>query len=49
MPICAYKKVPFFCLTCSPKCLLPHVLQGFVQKAQFSEIQAVRSGWGNYV
>ena len=30
-------------------CLLYRVIQDFVQRALFSEIQAVRSEWGKYV
>ena len=32
------------CLMCCIKCLLYRVIQDFVQKAVFSEIQAIRSG-----
>ena len=35
------------CLMFNPVCLLYCVIQDFVQKALFSEIQAIRSGWGN--
>ena len=42
-------KFDFFCLMYSPICLLYPFIQDFVQKAPFSEIQAIRSGWGNYV
>ena len=30
-------------------CLLYPVIQDFVQKVLFSEIEAIRSGYGNYV
>ena len=38
-----------FCLMCSPIYLLYRVIQDVVQKALFSEIQAIRSGRGNFV
>ena len=47
MPIPAYNQVPMFCLMCNPICLLYLVIQDFVQKDLFSEIHAIRSGWGN--
>ena len=40
-------KFNFFCLMCSPVCLLYLVMQDFKQQALFSEIQEIR--WGNYV
>ena len=40
----------FFCLIfCSTECLLYVVVQDFVKKTLFSEIQAIRRRWGNYV
>ena len=45
-PISAYNLVPIFCLICSPIWLLQHAIQDFVQKVIFSEIHAIRSGWG---
>ena len=47
--ISAYNQVPFFCPMGSSIYLLYCAIQDFVQKALFSEIQAIRSGWGNYV
>ena len=35
-----------FHFSTSPICLFYHVIQKFVQYALFSEIQAVRRGWG---
>ena len=43
-PTSAYNQVPF-CLICSPICLLYRVIQDFVQKAQLSEIQTIKSEW----
>ena len=47
--ICIQPSSIFICLMHSPVCLLCLVIQDFVQKALFSEIQANRCGWGNYV
>ena len=42
-PISAYNQVSVFYLMSSPICLLYRVIEEFLQKALFSEIQAIRS------
>ena len=42
---CIQPSSNMFCLMCSPICPLYRVIQDFVQKALFPEIQAIRSGW----
>ena len=39
----------YFCLMCRPTCLHYIVIQDFVQKALFSNILEIKSGWCNYV
>ena len=41
-------KFHFYRPMSSPICLLYRVIQDFVQKALFSEIKTIRSGWYNY-
>ena len=43
---CIQPSSSFLCLMYNPICLLYRVIQDFMQKALFSEIQAIRSGWG---
>ena len=47
--LCIQPTSIIFHLMSSTICLFHSVVQDFVQKALFSEIQAIRSGWGNYV
>ena len=46
---CTQPSSNFICLMFSPICLLYRAIQDFVQKSLFSKIEAIRSGWGNYV
>ena len=46
---CMQPSSNFICLVYSPICLLYRVIHDFVQKVLFSAIQAIGSGWGNYV